>query len=200
MKKTLKKIIIALFAIILVLGAVSCGDKDDFVPAGYKKASNKNADYTLYVPEGWIVDMSTGVTTARVSKSDPTNISFMGFELDEALLNSETEEGATEEKSKLDKFWDYYAEEFAKTFPDMKYDEASVKDGKVTGTDMLISKKYKAKEYIYTATVTGAEYKFMQIVVIKGETVYLLTYTAKADSFDEYYETAKEIAGYLDIE
>lgn len=194
MKKTLKKIIFALFAVILVLGAVSCGSKDDFVPAGYKKASNKDADYTLYVPEGWIVDMSTGVTTARVSKSDPTNISFMGFELDEALLNSETAEGETEEKSKLDKFWDYYAEEFKKTFSDIKFDE------EVYGKEILISKKYKAKEYIYTATVTGAEYKFMQIVVIKGETVYLLTYTAKVDSFDKYYETAKEIAGYLDLE
>ncbi len=193
MKKTLKKVIITLFAVILCLGAVSCGSKDDFVPAGYKKASNKNADYTLYVPEGWIVDMSTGVTTARASKSDSSNISFMGFELDKSLINSETSEGDTEEKSMLDKFWDYYSAEFLKTFPDMKYDENA------NGKEMVISKKYKAKEYIYTATVTGAEYKFMQIVVIKGETVYLLTYTAKADLFDEHYGTAKKIAGYLDI-
>lgn len=193
MKKTVKKIIIALFAVILCLGAVSCGDKDDFVPAGFKKASNKNADYSLYVPENWIVDMSTGVTTARVSKSDSSNISFMGFELDKSLINSETSEGDTEEKSMLDKFWDYYKAEFTKTFPDMKYDE------NVNGKDLVISKKYKAKEYIYTATVTGAEYKFMQIVVIKGETVYLLTYTAKADVFDDHYDTAKKIAGYLDI-
>ncbi len=188
MKKTLKKIIIALFAIILCLGAVSCGDKDDFVPAGYKKASNKNADHTLYVPEGWIVDMSTGVTTARVSKSDTSNISFMSFELDESKFNSE--EG--EEKELLDKFWDYYSAEFIKTFPDIKFDEET------NGTNMLVS-KLKAKKYIYTATVTGAEYKFMQIVVIKGETVYLLTYTAKAELFDEHEDTVLKIAGYIEI-
>ena len=92
MKKTLKKIMIALFAVILCLGAVSCGDKDDFVPAGYKRASNKNADHTLYVPEGWIVDISTGVTSARVSKNDTSNISFMSFELDGAVLSAEENE------------------------------------------------------------------------------------------------------------
>ncbi len=188
MKTTLKKLLIALFAIFLCLGTVSCGDKDDFVPAGYKRASNKNADHTLYVPEGWIVDISTGVTSARVSKADTSNISFMSFELDEAMLSAEE----NEEKEILDKFWDYYSAEFSKTFPDMKYDENAF------GANMLVS-KLKAKKYIYTATVTGAEYKFMQIVVIKGETVYLLTYTAKAELFDEHYDTVIKIAGYIEI-
>ncbi len=192
MKKSLKKIIIALFAVVLVLGTVSCGSKDDFVPAGYKRASNKNADHTLYVPESWIVDMSTGVTSARASKNDSSNISFMSFELDKSLINSETSEGETEEKELLDKFWDYYSAEFLKTFPNMTYDE----DG--NGANMLVS-KLKAKKYIYTATVTGAEYKFMQIVVIKGETVYLLTYTAKAELFNEHYDTVIKIAGYIEI-
>jgi hypothetical protein len=190
MKKTLKKIIIALFAILLAFSAVSCGDKDDFVPAGYKRASNKNADHALYVPEGWIVDMSTGVTSARVSKSDSSNISFMSFELDKSLINSETAEG--EEKDTIDKFWDYYKAELLKTFPDMEMDAEN------NGVKMLVSKK-TAKKYIYTATVTGGEYKFMQIVVIKGETVYLYTYTAKAELFDNNLETALNIAGYIEI-
>lgn len=190
MKKSLKKIIIALFAVILCFCAVSCGDKDDFVPAGYKRASNKNADHTLYVPEGWVVDMSTGVTSARASKNDSSNISFMSFELDKSLINSETSED--DEKDVIERFWDYYSAEFLKTFPDMKYDEEA------KGANMLVS-KLKAKKYIYTATVTGAEYKFMQIVVIKGETVYLLTYTAKAELFDEHYDTVIKIAGYIEI-
>ena len=190
MKKTVKKIILVLFAVILAISAVSCGDKDDFVPAGYKKASNKNADHTLYVPEGWIVDMSTGVTSARVSKSDTSNISFMSFELDKSLINSETSEG--EEKDNIDKFWDYYKNELVKTFPDMEVDAEN------NGVKMLISKK-SAKKYIYTATVTGAEYKFMQIIVIKGDSVYLYTYTAKAELFDNHVEKALEIASYIEI-
>ncbi len=192
MKKTFKKILIVLFAVILTLGAVSCGDKDDFVPAGYKRASSKKADHTLYVPEGWVVDMSTGVTTARVSESDSSNISFMSFELDKSKLGSEGTDGETEEKSTLDKFWDYYSAEFVKTFPDMKYDENG------NGANMLVS-KLAAKKYTYTATVTGAEYKFMQIVVIKGETVYLLTYTAKTELFDDHLSEVEKIAGYIEI-
>ena len=74
----------------------------------------------------------------------------------------------------------------------MKYDENT------NGTNLLVS-KLKAKKYIYTATVTGAEYKFMQIAVIKGETVYLLTYTAKAELFDEHLPTVNKIAGYIEI-
>jgi hypothetical protein len=39
----------------------------------------------------------------------------------------------------------------------------------------------------------------MQIAVIKGETVYLLTYTAKAELFDEHLPTVNKIAGYIEI-
>ena len=188
MKKTFKKIIIALFAVILCLSAISCGDKDDFVPAGYKRASDKNADHTLYVPEGWVVDNSTGVTMARVSKSDSSNISFMSFELDEKKISTEE----NKDKELIDKFWDYYKAELKKTFPDMKVDAEN------DGVNMLVSKK-SAKKYVYTATVTGAEYKFMQIVVIKGKTVYLLTYTAKVELFNEHLSTVNKIAGYIEI-
>ncbi len=192
MKKILKKIIISLFALVLCFSAVSCGNKNDQVPTGFKRASNKNADYSLFVPDSWIVDTSTGVTVAKVSETDASNISFMGFELDGSVLDKDDGEGDSEEKSTLDRFWEYYSAEFTKTFPDMKYDE----DG--NGVNMLVS-KLAAKKYIYTATVTGIEYKFMQIVVIKGETVYLLTYTAQKETFAKHLDKVLDIAKYLEI-
>ena len=197
MKTSIKKIALALFAVILCLSFASCGNKDDYVPVGYKRVSNGNADHVLYVPESWIVDMSTGVTTARVSKTDSSNISFMSFDLADFEAPTETEAatGETEnqpETDAIDDFWAYYSEEFKKTFPDITYDE----DG--YGVNMLVS-KLAAKKYVYTATVTGASYKFMQIVVIKNDTVYLFTYTAKAEVYDTHEAEALKIAGYIEI-
>ncbi len=196
MKTVLKKIIIGLFALILCLCAVSCGDKDDYVPAGFKRASDENADYILYVPDSWDVDMTTGVTTAKVSETDSSNISFIGFELDDAIVNVETQAGTAEgdeaKADTLDRFWEYYSAEFSKTFSDMAYDEGE------NGANMIVSKQ-AAKRYTYSATVTGVEYKFMQIVVIKDGSVFILTYTAQKDVFDTHKNDVLEIAKYIEL-
>ncbi len=199
----MKKIICAVFAFILCISVfASCSKADQFVPAGFKLASDKKADYSLYIPEGWIVDMSTGVTTAYVSKEDRSNISFMGFELSDAIINIGTPDGGNGEGegsdtendvpdiSTIDEYWAYYSSEFEKTFSDMTYE--------VTGENMLVS-KIAAKKYVYTATVTGSEYKFMQIVTIKNGTVYILTYTARASVFDKHLEDVLDIAGYIEL-
>ena len=199
----MKKIIYAVFAFILCISMLaSCSKADQFVPAGFKLASDKKADYSLYVPEGWIVDMSTGVTTAYVSKEDRSNISFMGFELSDAIINIGTPNGGNGEAegsdtennvpniSTVDEYWAYYSSEFEKTFSDMTYE--------VEGENMLVSKN-AAKKYVYTATVTGSEYKFMQIVTIKDGTVYILTYTARANVFDKHLEDVLDIAEYLEL-
>lgn len=201
----MKKIICTVFALILCVSALaSCSKADEFVPAGFKLASDKKADYSLYVPEGWTVDMSTGVTTAYVSKEDRSNVSFMGFELSDAIINIETpdaEGGEDEAESSdngnevpdintIDEYWAYYSSEFEKTFSDMTYE--------AEGENMLLS-KIAAKKYVYTATVTGSEYKFMQIVAIKDGTVYILTYTARANVFDKHLEDVLDIAGYIEL-
>lgn len=197
----MKKIICAVFAFILCISLLaSCSKADQFVPAGFKLASDKKADYSLYVPEGWIVDMSTGVTTAYVSKEDRSNVSFMGFELSDAIINIGTPNVSQGEGSDtgndvpnistIDEYWAYYSSEFEKTFSDMTYE--------VMGENMLVS-KIAAKKYVYTATVTGSEYKFMQIVTIKNGTVYILTYTARASVFESHLDDVLDIAGYIEL-
>ena len=48
-----------------------------------------------------------------------------------------------------------------------------------------------AKEYVYSAEFSDATYKFCQTIFIERSMFYILTYTAKADSYDNYLEDLK---------
>lgn len=244
----MKKILCVMFVLILSLGllAACSNGADDFVPAGFKQIAADEADYRLYVPDNWTVDMSTGVTSAFVSEKDRSNISFMGFELDDSIIRVEINNGTSAEQSEepvdssedvvvsstpdtsealpsseldtsspaetteakdeadtterennevptittLEEYWAYYSAEFQRTFPDMEY---------ITeGENMLVS-GLSAKKYVYTATVTGQSYQFMQVITIKAGIVYIFTYTATVDNYETHLEDVNSILGYLEL-
>lgn len=226
------KKICAVIAGVMLAGAL-CGCSnvtDSYAPKGFMKISPENADYVLYVPDSWTADLSTGVTTAYVSAKDRSNISFMAFEADDALIRVDVNKGSSDSTSdaenavstdlpddtvapdtaasdstssnetdspsevpeinSIEEYWEYYAADFKKTFGDMEY----VTEGENT----LMSGK-AAKKYVYTATVTGQKYKFMQVVMLDKGTVYIYTYTALPDNYDTNLENAEAILGYISI-
>ncbi len=214
--------IIALIMLTVSLLSVlsACSPAEAYVPAGFKKISHEGVGYTLYVPEAWINDISTGVATAYVSENDRSNISFMAFTIDDAIIQATVGTG-TATDTELDpeetaadtadaagtdtgvsnvpdnmiepeQYWDYYSKEFEKTFSDMEYEE--------NGENLIFSNKnLEAKRYVYTATVTGGEYKFMQIVAIHAGTVYIFTYTALEDSYQTHKEDVDKIIEHISI-
>lgn len=203
----MKKISILVFSLLLCLSVLTaCGGKDDFVPAGFQRISADEASYRLYVPDDWTAALSTGVTTAYVSDSDRSNVSFIVFELDDSIINVEVggteaastdtavtvdpESGEVPKITTVEEYWAYYESEFLKTFSDMTYS--------AKGENLLVSGE-AAKKYVYTATVTGQSYEFMQVVTIKDGAVYILTYTATVDNFDKHLEDVNEIIGYLEL-
>lgn len=195
MKKTISLIVVF---VICIMSLVSCSKADDYVPAGYKKASNKNADYDLFVPAGWTVDISTGVTTAYAA--DKSNISFVGFELDDTMIRFDpvtpddedepSDDGEELDIKTVDDYWKYYESTFSSTFSDMEY--------LINGENMLLS-GIEAKKYAYKATVTEIEYVFLQVVALKNKTVYVFTYTAKESLYESHLEEVEEMLGYLSI-
>ena len=71
----MKKTAIIFTVLILLLAFVSCGADENGAPYGMKLASNPEiVEYTLYVPEDWVVTSSTGMTMAQVSYVDTTNL------------------------------------------------------------------------------------------------------------------------------
>lgn len=166
---------------ILSLSLVSCSEdsldaSDGWYPAGYQLASNSNLDYTMFVPDTWTVDISTGILTASTTGG---NVS---------MIATSVESGTT-----LDSFWKTYETQFDPAFVDFTY---------ITeGESMLLSSgKVAAKKYVYSATVTGNEYQFMQVVALVGETAYIFTFTALAANYDSLVESVDGILNYLSFD
>jgi len=222
----MKKIVAILLLCACCVGVlVGCGGRNDYVPSGFQRISHDNADYYLYVPNGWVPDLSTGVTAAYVSEKDRSSISFMAFEVDDTLIQAAvgsssdeetlsdsealttdvatddsviTESGTAADSETLpeglptittvEEYWAYYEGQFKATFSDLTYS--------VEGENVMLA-GMKAKKYVYTATVTGQTYQFMQVVALKTGTVYIFTYTSTEEVFDSHMEKVNAILGYI---
>lgn len=180
---------VILSTLIVLCATVSCGDADEqWYPAGMKLASSDKIDYKMWVPDDWIVDISTGVTAAYVSESDRSNVTLTAFSLT-----------AGDNYMSISQYWSKYKEELEKTFPDISVidtGEDGASDALTEENDLgvtLLVDGVAAKKYVYTATVTGTNYKFMQVIFIREGYVYLLTYTAMPENYDLHTEDVDKI-------
>ena len=181
MNRALKRILCVIASVsVCALSLISLPgcEKEEagWYPAGMKLASSEQADYRLYVPEAWTVDMSTGVTSAYVGGGDYSNISFIGINLpgDGGVYNAS-------------QYWDKYKGDLEATVSDIKYDE-NTSDGQT----MLLDEA-EAMKYSYTATVTGTEYHFMHVICVREGNAYMLTYTAAPAYYDLHTDEVQQI-------
>ena len=149
---------------------------DSWHPAGMKLASSEDADYKMWVPESWTVDMSTGITSAYAGSGDYSNVSV-------------TAQNLSGEQNYLtpSEYWEIYKTDLEATFPDIAYD-----DDTEGGISLLLDEN-AAMKYSYTATVTGTEFHFISVVCIRSGTVYLITYTAQPAIYENHLEEVQNI-------
>lgn len=171
----MKKITALLLSLVLaVMLLSSCGGKDSAAPMGFKEISDDALTYDLFIPDEWTADLSTGVTAAYYSGQDPSNISMIAFELDGSITG-------------LEDYWAKYEPSLKAILPDLEYvDQSAVT---LDGAD--------AMQYIYTGTMSDVSYKFMQLVAIRNNRVYIFTYTAYAAKYDEHIEDVLAILDYF---
>lgn len=205
MKKTLS----VLCALLCAFSLFSCG-KDSWVPAGMKLVSTDAVDYTMYVPEDWTVDISTGVVSAYVSNTDRSNVTMAAFNLSDDNSTMTALE-----------YWDKYEADLIATFPDMQYISPDSINGDSETTEAVTDAETSAEtdaagmdstdtgragnpvstvldnvaayKYYYTATVTGSEIEYMQLVAVRGGVAYILTYTSTPANFSKYLEDIEKI-------
>ena len=173
MKKTT-----AILLVILALCSVSlfgC-NTDNVAPDGMKLATTDGVEYKMYVPQDWTVDISTGFVSAYVSESDRSNVSMSAFNLEDSTTTAKA-------------FWDSYAADFALTLPDME----------VESEDNYVLCSTAAYKCVYTASVTGVAYKFMQVVCPRAGYVYIFTYTALPDNYDANLEDVESVLSYVEF-
>jgi len=155
-------------AILLSVVFTSCTG-DSTAPQGMKLLSTEANDFEFYIPEDWIIDAQAAMISAICSSTDRSNISITSF-------------SASAEHSTIDQFWAEYSTMFAETFSDIEYE--------TEGENTLIDKT-AAKKYVYTATVLGVKYKYMQAVVLSGGYFYLITFTTTVENYDMHAETVE---------
>ena len=159
----------ALAALLLALILTSCGAPATDVPEGMQLASLDGVEYALFVPETWTVNQNSGVSGAYVSSYDKSNVSLISY-LPTAALTTE-------------QYWDLCAESYAAEFADF----ALVESGSATMGGMAVP------YYVYTATIGGDSYKFLQAIAGNGGMFYNLTYTATVDNYDLHIEEVMQI-------
>lgn len=157
----------------------SCGKNSGSSPElGWKEISNDGVSYNLYVPDEWISDVSTGMTSAYVSNADNSNVSMIAFDLKGGEVTTVAD------------YWKTYEPGLEEIFTDFTYVSEADKT-KLGGVDALA--------YTYTGTVAGTEYKIMQVVAFKDAQVYIFTYTATADRYDTHFEDVFAILGFFEF-
>lgn len=178
----------------------SCSEQDPLAPDGYQTASNDNVDYSLFVPENWIVDTADNslVTAARATEYENANISMMVYDNDSYAAET-TAEG--EEVSLVLRYWADNLTALSNLF-DKDAEGNSTFKLETDGARTLMGKTADGKDvgafsYVYTGTIGGVELKYMQVLACHNNCFYFFTYTANAASYDEYIETVNEILGYI---
>ena len=172
------KRILSILLIVLALCALSSCSGNGEVPKGMKLASNTEVvDYSLFVPESWIVDASNGKTMAHVSETDFSNVSVAQWNL-------------TKELSSFDAWWEDYKEQLNdinKITPNI-FKMTVVTEGEKTVVDGKASSKY-----IYYGTFNGTKFTFMVVATIRNGSMYVITYMSIGEVDDENSLFAKNL-------
>lgn len=204
MKKITAIILVLVLSLSFALTGCSKGkdiisDDGVAVPGGMQRISPSTVDYYLFVSEDWKADISTGVVTAYRSDTDPTNICMMSFGLKDMTMT-------------YSEYWDSYENQFKAIYDNFEMVEES---------ETLLGES-SAGKYVYTATFfggssekeadettaadtiadegnaedgasDGVDYKFMTVVTVKNGSVYILTYTSLASSYDNNISDFTEV-------
>lgn len=174
-----------LTALLLVLSMllmlfVSCGKnkEETDVPDGFVKASNDIANYSLFVPEDWIVDTESGslMASARENEYSTSNVTMVSY-----TDNSDRYEN-------VQQYWDSYSGNLIGMFDKAKDEDGNVTEdssfsmegegitGKVDGVDTV--------KYVYTATLSEIDLQYVQLIAMKGRNIYIFTYTTTPEGYD----------------
>lgn len=163
----------------LCLGLTACGNESDIdVPMGFQLASDPEIpDYVLLIPDDWEVETSTGTTTA-----------YFKDNLSGGVLATFTASFSVPDSAiTLDNYFESFSEEFTQVFGDFNAVE--------TSTTLLDGEE--ARQYIYTGTFGGVEYKFQQVMCLHQGRIYTLTYSSTSEYFDKYAEDMDAIVEYF---
>ncbi len=133
------------------------------VPAGMQNATGAGVGYHYFVPSDWYVVHAGGLTTATVSVYSTASLTLAVFE-------SEHKPGD---------YWAKYQAELLTQFTDFTLADGAPKGVTLGGKPAFL--------YEYSGTYyTGTAYSVKQLIAKHGERLFILTYTARTEEFENY--------------
>ena len=172
MKKILIRVLVLMLLAVLCLGAVACSKEDD-TPEGMQNVSIENATFDLFVPAGWVAQTSSGISGARVSNTDTSNVTVTVY-LPAEVLTAES-------------YWQNYC---LSEYQNGVLKNFSVVEEKCGDTTLG---GLNAKKYVFVYTLDGKSYEVMQVLTVKDDNVYTLTFTAESANFAGHEENMESI-------
>lgn len=135
---------------------------DKKTPAGMKIASSDDLEYRLYVPENWVCNPESRKAEAYYPESGKTNVTVTSFSPDSS---SQT----------LEEYYKLCIESY----------EKSIRGFEIIGeTDDITVASKAAKSVEFRAEYDGVEYRIRQVILLRNEMFYTITYTAISDNYE----------------
>ena len=165
---------VILLSAILIFALSSCSNSD--VPDGYQLVACEGDQFRLYVPTNWTPNTAGGVTSAYYSASSGVSVNVSVADDANGLS--------------VEEYWNKCNDNFTKSLKDYEW------SGK---HETLVLGGKPAYKYVYTASVKMVDngeinevaYKFMQVMAIFEEELYVFVYSAPADSYESHLETVE---------
>ena len=146
-------------------------------PDGMKLISTDKVPYRFFVPVSWKTNDRTASAAAYYSDTDTSNVHVQMYMM------------GNDSPKTVEDYFEYCETKYKETFDTYTLDST---------TDIKMD-EVPAKQYIYTVTSGGVEYRQLQAIVKKGEVYYTLTYTAVTEKFEEHLDDVKKMIENFDI-
>ncbi len=165
----MKKLIAIILALMICASLVGCAT--DGAPDGMTSATLEGEPFVLYVPEGFIINTSSGISSAYYSSVDNNS------------LTVSARYTAAGDKT-LDEYMEYCANAYAESLEGFEK-TAEVSGAMLAGSD--------ARKLAYKMTVDGVDYKAVQITVKYNGDMISLNYYTTGDGMNVFADLIAEI-------
>lgn len=144
-------------------------------PEGMKLASSKERPYILFAPTDWNVDNSGQITNVYTADKSNLTVQFIM---------------PTEREHFVEAYWKACMKKYENILTEFIEGESSVQtvggiEGSMVGT--------------FSGKSGGVEYKFKQVIILKGEIYYVITYTATAENYDAHIADANKMIEHFKV-
>lgn len=150
-------------------------------PDGMRDIANSAINaYRFFIPEEWVTDMQTGITSAYVSESDRSSVSLTCTYPQNSAIRS------------IKDYWDALQTSYKNLYTDYRI----ISEQKESDAPTEIG-GYDGAKYVFAGESGGVSYRVMQIFFVRGSYIYTFTYTATEENYETHLPTVEKIVSEI---